>query len=69
VHVVKLTFHSSDTQEVRVCGSSRTVKAVEVHQALGAVRHSSSIDFLHVPDAKHLRAVEKSAFTDTVETG
>ena len=50
----------SDIQEV--CGSSRIVTALSAEGYRGTVGKNCSTDFLS--DAKHLSAVDKSAFTD-----
>ena len=47
-----------------VCGTSRLVTALALTYRWGSMGFDRFIDFLHVPDAKHLSAVDKSAFAD-----
>ena len=46
-----------------VCGTSRLVTALALTYRWGSMGFDRFIDFL--PDAKHLSAVDKSAFADT----
>ena len=59
-HVVQLKFHRDSIQEV--CGTSRLVTALALTYRWGSMGFDRFIDFL--PDAKHLSAVDKSAFAD-----